>query len=314
MLQQTIPVVAFCLVCFSNLLWAESPVEAVPVSGVKSRPSLAKAVWTHYIAHTNGRSMRLWAQYTCPAGWPTSAAPILAWNPESLITAYSNYTGISQCWEGQGNRGQVPITLLTRRHAYTRGHQTGAPPDGQAHFQPSRVGQRVWFVTPDNQVVEARIANWLTRLGRDSKENGNRNQNRDSNFDYSLMIFSNDLPAGIMPLKVMRAADYRDLYASDTNWPRVIFKTEQGGRVSSGVAPFICDTWKGGDSGSPDMLPMGGWLVFIGGRATSGPTQQMQADIDALTRSQGLETNRYQLDWVDLTAWSGGRGTGKRPD
>jgi len=312
MLQRVLPLAPLCVVCLTSAPGAASP---LPGDGIKPQASLAEAIWTNYIARTNGRTMRLWAQYTCPAGWPTSATPVLAWDSLSLVTAYSNYTGISQCWEGQVNRGQVPVTLLTRRHAYTRGHHMGAPPDGQAHFRPSRAGQRVWFVTPDNQVVEARIANWLTRLGRKTDENRNRNPNqggnrnrnqnrgRDGYFDYSLMVFSNDLPVEITPLKVMSRSDYLSLCTSDTNWPHVVLKTEQGGRVSSGVAPFICDTWKGGDSGSPDMLPIGDYLVFVGGRSTSGPTEQMQADLDALTESLGLDTNKYQLDWVDLGAW-----------
>jgi len=315
MLQRVLPLVPLCVVCLTSAPGVAAAADALPGTGIKPQASLAEAIWTNYIARTNERTMRLWAKYACPAGWPTSATPILAWDPRSLAAAYSNYTGISQCWEGQVNRGQVPVTLLTRRHAYTRGHHMGAPPDGEAHFRPSRAGQRVWFVTPDNEVVEARIANWLTRLGRMTDENRNRNPNqggnrnrnpnrgRDGYFDYSLMVFSNDLPVEITPLKVMSRSDYLSLCTSDTNWPHVVLKTEQGGRVSSGVAPFICDTWKGGDSGSPDMLPIGDYLVFVGGRSTSGPTEQMQADLDALTESLGLDTNKYQLDWVDLGAW-----------
>lgn len=302
MLERTIHVVAFCLVCLAAAQWAAASATAAPVSGVKSQPSLAEAVWTNYIAHTNGRSMRLWSQYTLPAGWPTSAAPVLVWNSDSLITAYSNYTGISQCWEGQGNRGQVPMTLLTPRHAYTRGHDVGAPSDGRPHILSHYVGKKVWFVTPANRVVEARIANWLTRRGYSST-----NRDLEHYCDYSLVIFSKDLPRDITPLKVMSRTDYMKLYASDTNWPHVIFKTEQGGHVSTGVPPFICNTWKGGDSGSPDMLPIGHWLVFFEGRSTSGPSEQMQADMDTLTRSQGLNTNRYHLDWIGVGPRSEGR-------
>ena len=148
-------------------------------------------------------------------------------------------------------------------------------------------------MTRDNQVVEARIANWLTRLGH-----GGTNGNAADYCDYSLVIFSNDLPDSITPLKAMSPAVYRRLAGSDTNWPRVMLQTEQSGRVSSGIPPFACETWKGGDSGSPDLLPIGDWLVFIGGRSTTGPTDQMQADIDTLTWSQGLDPRRYQLDWI----------------
>jgi hypothetical protein len=283
------------MVCVGAGCRSTGPAAPIPVSepALVVGGRLAETVWTNYIARTNGRSMSLWSKYTHPAGWPTSAAPVLAWNPDSLVTAYRNYTGISQCWEGEGNRGQVPMTLLTRRHAYTRGHHTGAPSDGQAHLQPSRAGQKVWFVTADNRVVEARIANWLTRLGRSGTNAGSA-----AYCDYSLVIFSRDLPEEIVPMKVMSPEDYRSRFASDTNWPKVVFQTEQGGRVSAGLAPFNCDTWKGGDSGSPNLLPIGDWLVFFGGRSTTGPTPQMQADIDTLTRSLKLDPKNYQLDWV----------------
>jgi hypothetical protein len=35
---------------------------------------------------------------------------------------------LSPGWEGEVNSGQVPVTALTRRHGYTRGHSMG--PDG----------------------------------------------------------------------------------------------------------------------------------------------------------------------------------------
>jgi hypothetical protein len=60
-------------------------------------------------------------------------------------------------------------------------------------------------------------------------------------------------------------------------------------------------TWKAGDSGSPDILPLPGELVFVGGRSTTGPTPEMQADMDELCRLQKLDPKRYQMRWVDLS-------------
>ena len=82
-----------------------------------------------------------------------------------------------------------------------------------------------------------------------------------------------------------------------------MFKTEQGGNVSADVPGFIVDTMKGGDSGSPNMLPLPGELVFWTGRTTSGASPEMQADMDTLCRLEGLDTRKYRLQWVDLSRY-----------
>jgi len=43
-----------------------------------------------------------------------------------------------------------------------------------------------------------------------------------------------------------------------------------------------------------------GELVFFSGRSTSGPTHEMQADMDELCQLEGLNPAKYQLRWVDL--------------
>ena len=50
-------------------------------------------------------------------------------------------TALSPCWSGEGSPGQVPITALTRRHGYARGHDMG--PQG---FSKAHAGQKVWFL------------------------------------------------------------------------------------------------------------------------------------------------------------------------
>jgi hypothetical protein len=49
------------------------------------------------------------------------------------------------------------------------------------------------------------------------------------------------------------------------------------------------------------MLPLPGELVFYGGRSTTGPTPEMQADMDELCRLQKLDPRRYQMRWADLS-------------
>jgi len=45
---------------------------------------------------------------------------------------------------------------------------------------------------------------------------------------------------------------------------------------------------------------MPGELVFFGGRTTSPPSPEMQADMNALCKLEGLNPARYQMQWVDL--------------
>ena len=59
--------------------------------------------------------------------------------------------------------------------------------------------------------------------------------------------------------------------------------------------PFIAKTFKAGDSGSPNLLPLLGELVFWSGRSTSGASPQMQADMDELSRQAGLDPAKYQM-------------------
>ena len=49
------------------------------------------------------------------------------------------------------------------------------------------------------------------------------------------------------------------------------------------------------------MLPLPGELIFFSGRSTSGPTLDMQRDIDELCRQEKVDAVRYQLRWTDLS-------------
>ncbi len=246
--------------------------------------SLNQLVWTNFIAHTNGRDLQIWSQRTRPVGWP-KLAPIIRWNTNSLLWGMKGFTALSPCWEGEGNPGQVPITLLTRRHGYTRGHSMGL--EG---YSTQRLGSYVWFLAADNSVVTRTIRREVVRTGKQG--------------DYTLFVFDRDLPDTIQPLRVAALAEVQTRYLSSAsggsgNFP--VFKTEQGGQVSADVPGFTINTWKGGDSGSPNLLPLPGELVFFSGRSTSGPSADMQADMDTLSKMEGLNPNDYQLQWVDLS-------------
>jgi hypothetical protein len=242
--------------------------------------SLDYFVWTNVIAHTNGRSTIVWSIRQRPPNWPASP-PAVQWNTQGLMWGMKGLTALSPSWENEGAPGQVPITALTRRHGYSRGHSMGA--DG-SHTQ--FAGKKVWFVTTDNQVVEVKVLREVVRTGPASGR------------DYTILLFDRDLPPGIEPIRV---ATIQGKYIFASGGPTPIFQTEQGGQVGAGIPGFIVDIWKGGDSGSPNLLPLPGELAFCGGRSTSGASREMQADMDELCRLQGLDAKKYQLQWVDLS-------------
>jgi hypothetical protein len=177
----------------------------------------------------------------------------------------------------------VPITALTRRHGYARGHGMGA--DG---FNTRRAGLKVWFLTANNKLVEVKITQSVVR----SFAGGQPIR------DYTILLFDRDLPSGIEPVAVATTnliARYQPLPGT----PWVLFKTEQWGNVSAELPGFTVNTWKGGDSGSPNLVPLGNELLFIGGRSTTGPSAAMQADMDELCRLGGLDPKKYQMRWRD---------------
>jgi len=242
--------------------------------------------WTNFIAHTNGKDMTIWSNRTHPVGWPTNP-PVVTWNTNSLIWGVKGFTALSPSWEVQSGIGQVPVTALTRRHGYARGHGMG--PDG---FNTNFAGKRVWFVTADNQVIQVTVARDVVR----TRTGGGQ-------ADYTILLFKEDLPAGVEPLRVAETTNVLAKYSVIPPTPHPLFKPEQTGRVSTEVPPLAVNTWKGGDSGSADLLPMPGELVFFAGRSTSGPSPQMQEDMDQLCRLEHLNPRGYQLQWFDLSSY-----------
>ena len=251
--------------------------------------SLNYAVWTNFIANTNGRTVQLWSERTHPKDWPTNK-PSIRWDTNNLMWGLKGLTALSPCWQNEGSSGQVPLTALTRRHAYTRGHGMG--PEG---FQTITAGYKVWFLTRDNALVQAVIKRSVTRA---SPTNGVAR-------DYTIVLFERDLPDTIDSMAVLSFNEMQSKYrfAAQANWPCPVFQTEQGGSVGTGIAPFLVNTWKAGDSGSPNMIPVPGELVFFGGRSTSGPSPEMQQDMDELCRLERLDPKKYQLRHPDLSKY-----------
>ena len=247
------------------------------------------AAWTNFIAHTNGQTMNMWSEETLPPGWPNTP-PLLAWNTNCILYGLDGFTGISQCNEFQGVPGQVPVTLLTRRHGYLRGHSMG-----EMGFQTNRAGQRVWFCTADNKVVQMTVAGIYVRSEINST----------TDYDYSIVVFTQDVPDDIRPVSVISPANMQIYYSDTPDLPYLFLATEQTGHCEANVPPFIYDVFKGGDSGSPRMIPSpDNKLIMFAGTSTTGFNPQMQADIDGLSVYMGLNPANYQLHWYDLSPWA----------
>jgi hypothetical protein len=249
--------------------------------------SLQNTVWTNFITHTNGRSMAIWSKRSYPANWPVSP-PNVEWNTHGLVWAMKGMTALSPSWEAEGSVGQVPITALTKRHGYARGHGMG--PDGLGK---GFAGRRVWFLTRNNQLVEVTVVQQIVRTMQAS------------GLDYTILLFSKDLPDSIEPLRVTTWKDVfsRYTYLDVAPAPHPLFFVEQTGNVSADVPGFTVATFKGGDSGSANLLPLPGELVFYGGRTTSSPCPEMQTDMDELCRQARLDPAKYRLQWVDLSRY-----------
>jgi hypothetical protein len=247
--------------------------------------SLNHVCWTNFISNTNGRTTQIWSVRSHPTGWP-ARPPLVTWNTNCLMWGMKGLTAVSPCWQGEAAPGWVPFTALTRRHGYAVGHGRG-----RNGFLNNMAGTKVWFLTKDNVPVEATVEREAVRTMGESGR------------DYTIVLFKKDLPDSIEPMRVISNETKLRKYPMVGNVPELLFMTEQTGNVSAGVAGFTVPTMKGGDSGSPNMIPMPGELVFCGGRTTSSPSQAMQADMDELSRLGGLDPAKYQLQWVDLSAF-----------
>jgi hypothetical protein len=226
--------------------------------------------------------------------WMTNT-PAFSRNPHCVLFNLLGATALSP-WNSVGRSGQVPFTLLTRRHAYTRGHGTGLEA-GQRVVLTNFTGAKVFFVDRSNNVVTMVVTNDIGSLMAPAG-------------DYHIVQFTQDVPANIEVMAQVSAADY-SAYADNGRRPLSYtvpdFETEQGGNCFiKGVPAFDGNAYKGGDSGSPNMLaiPNGNGtttLVMHSGRSTAAASSAMQEDIDKLSLSIGLNTNAYRITWYDLS-------------
>jgi hypothetical protein len=259
--------------------------------------SSAMAVATNWITYTNGKDCSLWTIRT------TNNPPNLEWNPSCLLYGMTGFTAISQRnqWDVSfsGAPGQMPVTALTARHGYMRGHGAGFPQYvTYGGFNTNFNGSNVYFCASNNTVVTATVTNGFTRLYY---------TNSVAIYDYTILIFNADLPSTIQPMAVS--------YSPPPSYS-VVFNTEQYGYMSANYPPFgatnsidllsadpdafppfnVYQTDVLGDSGSPVMVP---WtnnvLVFLNGDTTTGPCAQMQTDMDTLSTNINLKPINFHM-------------------
>jgi hypothetical protein len=219
---------------------------------------------------------------------PAPTSSTLSWNANCPLNHFTGFTAVSQCNSFgnasgyYGNAGQFPVTALTKRHGYLRGHGNGG----------NQVGQKVWFCTAYNQIVEMTV---LKSMISSSYPTNNQTAN-----DYGLVLFSTDLPSTITPMLVAHSLRVNDA---------VEFSTHQGGTIDANALYFTPDMQSrppcnntynvDGDSGSPVCeLTTDGKLVFIHGDTTASPSDAMQSDMDYLCNQAGLNPADYKMQYA----------------
>jgi hypothetical protein len=155
----------------------------------------------------------------------------------------------------------------------------------------ARNGKKIWFLATNNTVVQATVKLMIIRTVEESHR------------DYTLFLFDKDLPESIQPIPAVASTNLSAKFPYRPGAPWPVVRTEQGGNIGLGLPGFSTNVWKGGDSGSPDLLVLNNELVFIGGRSSSGASPEMQRDLNILCRIDGLDPDNYQLRQVDFSAF-----------
>jgi hypothetical protein len=246
--------------------------------------TLSEHILTNIIARTNGRVAALWTGYTNCA----QNGAGMGWVTNGFLTGLTGYTAISPANTLSGCGSQVQVTALTRRHGYARGHGMG---DGGEYTNENR---RVWFIGTNGTPVE---------MGVSAKFVSDRSTNSFIDEDWTVLFFTNDLPAEV---EVMRYVTYAELIPKLNPSRLAIFGTCQHNLCGSDNFAMFPDGhsfYIGGDSGSPNVILSGNELLFLNGKSTTGVSSNMLWAANLLTEHAGLSTNDYQFQHFDLSPW-----------
>jgi hypothetical protein len=259
----------------ANILLIAPPPPPVPI---------IERMWAEWLAQTNAQPGR--------SRFDTADRERPIYYTNSLYYGLKGFTAIG--YNGSTNSYGVPVTALTRRHIYWRGHDSG-----QYGWNMTYTNRLAQFVTAGNTLLKLRVAAAIVRGGQyGSPQFTNNGVAISTNWfgDYSVGILAEDLPADVEPMAMVSYGQQNAVAATagppwgTTHWPPGI-GTEQSNYVGPFNEPNL---YKSGDSGSPNMWILDGTLWMTGGRTTSGWTTNMQADLDALATWAGLDPADYQ--------------------
>jgi hypothetical protein len=270
--------------------------------------TLASEALAQTMAATNAgfASYAMWHQHSHPAGFPSNAAPILSWNSNSWFYGKAGLTAMSKCNDGHGAAaydGQAPITLLTRRHGRTIGHQTCQTVTSHEHSTNTfRAGKHVWFCDTNSIVQTATIARQITRY-------------TENQWDYAIFIFTEDVT------NTVESAELVTLSQAELNWPQPAngFRDNFTSCQHSYMTPSFNDgdnTWfghsffAGGDSGSASGIATRDRLIYLHNPVGPSATVMAQyvADMRTLCELESLDPDnpKYQLTYADLAPYTPG--------
>lgn len=258
--------------------------------------NLWNLIYTNLIAHTNGRSV---VNYSTNIWTGTTTAPTTVRNTNAFIYGAEGFTAFSvhnTAAPTAPEFGQIQATLLTRRHAMIRGHGTGA------QGVPVTNGvTKVFFLTSSNTSVEATVRGQMGFAGEPDYPAA-------WGFDYTILLFSADVPDSIEPLDCILETDFNQ-YLSLTNPAARILYNCQHNYTSTpshfSLPSLVHNSYIGGDSGSADLVLLPAAtnrfrLALWGIRSGSRFSTNTLNTINTLTEWAGLSTNTYQPTVVNF--------------
>ena len=285
-------------VCLAVGLLVQAAISApllLVIPGLPPSPTLASALWQSFQTATNGHTAA--TEFLNLGGDVTN----IVWNTNSCLYGQSGFTAFSM--EGNGyfftNAGWgTPVTALTKRHVYARGHDMGQTNNVLDNHPYTSAA--IHFLTADNQVV---LRHALAAFNR---QNYFLIAGQTAVQDYTLFLLDADLPDSIQPV-TMVDTNFAAKLAKNTAgwWPNFNpeLATCQHNQIGTldGVSFNPHPFYVGGDSGSPNFYILNGAVVMVDGRTTSGWSPQMQADADALSVWGGLNPASYQIKLLDVS-------------
>jgi hypothetical protein len=265
--------------------------------------TLGYTVWTELTVRAAGdtNAWRVWNNYD--ATDPYTLSNNIAWNSNSVLFSAEGVlargaTGISIGRTDAAGSNYIQngrMTAFNRRIATVSGHYTPYYTGELGGF----VGYRVLFLQTNNTIYTATVARAVSNLDGE---------------DRLFVVFSNDLPAGITPMRIAGAlslytnANYIGPVQYQLPWNTIEF---QNSAVASPIK-YVCQhgflvnspahsTIAGGDSGSPGFVLLSNELLYAAGISIAQPSSNFISRANTLLTEAGLDPAQYPIEFVSLT-------------